>query len=394
MVKTFVRLSVVAVAAASVVGCAEMSSIADKIGVHMPDLGNRAEYESSASRAPLDIPPDLDVLVRNDRFTVPARTQIVSANAEDAKVRLEAERRGDQPSMVMPQTVFAKVVREGQVRYVHVNVSAEKVWPVLQDFWPSVGLSVKKQDARTGVMLTEWAENKANLPKDIIRASVGKLFDFVYDTGERDQYRARLERNEDGSSNIYITHRQMIEVLKGKNEESTVWQPGPSDPQLEAEMLTRLAQALEYEFNPDMKPAEQKAVEEMAAQKYVPMSDIVTDQAGIAREVIINEPFDRAWRRLGLGLDRAGFDIIDRDRSQGIVVIKYLDKDYEASEKSKQGIFANAFGQTRPIDPVQYQIRLVPEGEKSHLYVTGAGGREDTTGIAPQIVTIIADQVR
>ena len=156
----------------------------------------------------------------------------MSANAEAAKAQMEAEARGDAPAQVLPQTEIAKVVRDGSVRYVHVSEPPEKIWPLLSDFWASVGLVVKSQDATTGVMQTEWAENKANLPKDIIRATLGRAIDFVYDTGTRDQYRARMERADDGTTNIYITHRQMVEVLKGRQEDSTIWQPAPRIPSL------------------------------------------------------------------------------------------------------------------------------------------------------------------
>lgn len=354
----------------------------------------KVQYETSTSRAPLEVPPDLNTVTNNDRFAVPSRPQIVSANAEAAKARMDAEVRGDQPSQVLPETEYAKVVRDGQFRYVHVAVPPERVWPLLQDFWASVGLAVKYQDAATGIIQTEWAENKANLPKDIIRATIGKALDVVYDTGTRDQYRARMERAEDGTTNIFITHRQMVEVLKGPQEESTIWQPGPNDPELEAVMLTRLAQMLEREFNPAAKPEEQKAVEALAAQKYQPMSHIEQGPDGNPAAVIIDEPFDRAWRRVGVALDRAGFEVRDRDRSQGLFMINYLDPEYEQQKKSEQGFFANLFSKTTNVDPVPYRIRLTPEGEKTRVTVTGEDGRADTTGVAPRIINLLGEQTR
>ena len=275
---------------------------------------------------------------------------------------MDAEARGEAPTQVLPQTEFAKVVRDGQFLYVHVTVSPDKVWPLLQDFWASVGLAVKSQDARTGIIQTEWAENKANLPKDIIRATIGKVLDVVYDTGTRDQYRARMERADDGTTNIFITHRQMVEVLKGPQEESTIWQPGPNDPELEAVMLTRLAQMLETELNPAAKPQEQKAIDAMEAIKYAPVSHIVEGA--------------------------------DRDRSQGLFMINYLDPDYEQKQKQNQGFFTNLFSKAKAVDPVPYRIRLSDEGDKTRVTVLGEDGRADTTGVAPRILTLIGEQTR
>lgn len=385
MVNRALRAAAVVSAIAALTGC-------NALGVNFSD--EKVQYETSTSRAPLEVPPDLNTVTNNDRFAVPARPQIVSANAEAAKARMDAEARGEAPTQVLPQTEFAKVVRDGQFRYVHVTVSPDKVWPLLQDFWASVGLAVKSQDARTGIIQTEWAENKANLPKDIIRATIGKVLDVVYDTGTRDQYRARMERADDGTTNIFITHRQMVEVLKGPQEESTIWQPGPNDPELEAVMLTRLAQMLETELNPAAKPQEQKAIDAMEAIKYAPVSHIVEGADGKPAAVLIDEPFDRAWRRVGVALDRGGFEVTDRDRSQGLFMINYLDPDYEQKQKQNQGFFTNLFSKAKAVDPVPYRIRLSEEGDKTRVTVLGEDGRADTTGVAPRILTLIGEQTR
>ena len=378
--------------AAAAVSVAAVLSGCSALGLDFTE--DKVQYESSNSRAPLEIPPDLDQVTRNDRYNIPSRPQIVSANAEAAKAQMEAEARGDAPAQVLPQTEVAKVVRDGSVRYVHVSEPPEKIWPLLSDFWASVGLVVKSQDATTGVMQTEWAENKANLPKDIIRATLGRAIDFVYDTGTRDQYRARMERADDGTTNIYITHRQMVEVLKGRQEDSTIWQPGPSDPELEAVMLTKLAQKLEQEFNPAAKPAEQAAVDELQAVKYQPMSEVINGPDGKPEAVVISEPFDRAWRRVGVALDRSGFEVVDRDRSQGLVLSRYLDPDYEQQKKSEQGFFTNLFSKAKAVDPVQYRLRLAPEGDKTRVTVLSAEGRADETGVAPRILTLVGEATR
>ncbi|HBN73271.1 MAG TPA: hypothetical protein DD376_00520 [Sutterella sp.] len=383
------RLTLLAGAALALVGCSQL----EKIGIHMP--GERAEYESSTSRSPLEIPPDLDAIDTTDRFTIPGRPRAVSANAQSDYNEAVMRKLGSASGNVLPQTVTAKVIRDGQTRYVHVTASADRVWPVLQDFWPSVGLEVKTQNAQTGVMQTEWAENKANLPKDIIRATLGKVFDFVYDTGLRDQFRARMERNDDGSTDIYITHKQMVEVLAGKDADSTIWQPGPSDPQLEAEMLSRLALKLETEFNPDIKSeVAQKAAREEIVKQTEPVCDLIKDEDGKAVELIIHEPFDRAWRRAGLAMDRAGFNMVDRDRSRGIYLVSYLDSDYEAKKKAERGFFSNMFNKDQPVEAPEYRIRLAESDGQTRLTVTASDGKADTTGAAPKILVVLAEQLR
>lgn len=385
MVKYAVRAVAAVGVVTTLVGCSSL-------GI---DLGSeKVKYETSNSRAPLEVPPDLSAIDHSDRYSVPTRPQIVSANAEAAKLQLAAQQRGDSPVDVLPVTQMATVENDGTTRFVHVKAAPDKVWPLLQDFWAKVGLAVKQQNAKTGTIQTEWAENKANLPHDIIRKTVGTLLDVVYDTGTRDQYRARMERTDNDETNIYVTHRQMVEVLKGRQEDSTIWQPGPSDPELEAVMLTRLAQELELEFNPQAKPVEQQQLDAMAAVKYTPKSEIESDAQGVAQAVRIDEPFDRAWRRVGVALDRAGFEVTDTDRSRGLFMVRYLDPDYEKQKISEQGFFSNLFGSTKAVEPVDYQIRLMPDGEQTRVNVLGQDGRADQTGVAPRIVTLIGEQTR
>ena len=173
------RACTVAVIAASLTGC-------QYLGSKFTD--EKIQYESTTSRAPLEIPPDLSQLPMDDRFTVPGKTQTVTATqvAETEQARKNASgaavENGTAP--VLPATVVTKIVKDGSERYIQVNLPPEQVWESLLDFWPSVGLQVEREDPRAGVMETNWAENKANLPQDIIRATLGKLLDSVYSTGE------------------------------------------------------------------------------------------------------------------------------------------------------------------------------------------------------------------
>src|SRR6185369_14720406 len=84
------------------------------------------------------------------------------------------------------------------------------------------------------------AENRAKIPTDVIRNTLGKLLDSAYSTSERDKFRTRLERSANGGTEIYISHRGMIEVYSNVQKDQTMWQPRPADPELEAEFLRRL----------------------------------------------------------------------------------------------------------------------------------------------------------
>ncbi|MCB1986841.1 MAG: outer membrane protein assembly factor BamC, partial [Burkholderiaceae bacterium] len=108
------------------------------------------------------------------------------------------------------------------------------------EFWLENGFTLALDQSNIGIMETDWAENRAKIPQDIIRSTLGKVLDSLYSTGERDKFRTRMERASDGSTEIYVSHRGMIEVFNSSTKDSTVWQPRPADPELETEFLRRM----------------------------------------------------------------------------------------------------------------------------------------------------------
>ena len=390
MIKKFVRTGLAVALPMALAACSAI------------DFGqDRIQYETSDSRAPLEIPPDLSSVPGSDRYTVPSRPQTVWAS-QQAQADASASNGMPANMVLLPQGEVAKIVREGNDRWIHVNMTPEMVWPIMQDFWTTVGLSLSRQDATTGVMETNWAENRAKLPQDIIRATLGRVVDLVYSTGERDQYRARVERTADGGCDIFVTHRAMVEVVKsmGGDNETTVWQPGPSDPEMEAEMLTRLAHRINQEFNPNStKPsaAEHEAeVEKLATyQPENSISQLEQNAEGVATSIFIKEDFERAWRRLALAVDRMGFTVEDRDRSRGFFLVRYLDQEYEDQKRSEQGFWSNVFGKDTPVEAPQYVIYLQRLSDtECRVHVLGPDGKADTTGVAPRILTLLSEQTK
>ena len=363
---------------------------------------DKVQYESSASRAPLEIPPGMDSVPMSDRYAVPSRPQSVWASQEAQREAQAGQQQVVGYANVLPEGDVAKIVREGNSRWIHTDMTPEQVWPLVQDFWNTVGLTLSRQNPKTGMMETNWAENRAKLPQDIIRGTLGKVLDMVYSTGERDQYRARLERSAKGGTDIFVTHRSMVEVVKkmGGDNETTVWQPGPSDPEMEAEMLTRMTQRINAEFNPKAvakSPEAHKQEVKQLATYVVPeaKSEVELSEAGQVASVYVKEGFERAWRRVALAVDRMGFTVEDRDRSRGFFLVRYLDEEYEQAKRDEQGFWTNLFSKDQPVEAPQYVIYLQPLNDAAtRVHVLGPDGKADPTGIAPKILTLLNEQTR
>ena len=402
MMHRFTRSSAVAALCAALVsGCSWTGSFfsSDKVA-----------YETAQqSKSPLEVPPVLSQLPRDDRFVVPDRPQTVTASGQQATRPAAGSTTAAAAAVVptvVPVGVVAKIERQGNQRWLAVNLPPERVWPVLVEFWPTVGLKIEKSDAATGILETAWAENRAKLPQDIIRRTLGRVLDSVYSTGEMDKYRARVERTAQNTSEIYVSHRGMIEVYTTSAQDQTKWQPRPSDPELEAEILQRLM----VQFDASAaKPASTAAASPAmpgapaAAGTPAPAASAPTTQQarvvkgadGRSERLDIDDGFDRAWRRVGLALDRGAFTVEDRDRGKGIYFVRYLDPDYEAKAKSDQGFLSRVFSKDKPIPAPQYRVVLTGQStNQTVVTVQAADGKPERSAAGDRILALLNEQLR
>jgi outer membrane protein assembly factor BamC len=252
----------------------------------------------------------------------------------------------------------------------------------VRDFWQENGFLLTMDQANLGIMETDWAENRAKLPQDFIRSTLGKVLDSLYSTGERDKFRTRLERNASGGTEIFISHRGMTEVYSSSQKDTTVWQTRPTDPELEAEFLSRLMVKL------GMTPEQSKSLVATGASQ--PTSRIATVNGQSV--VQIDEGFDRAWRRVGLSLDRTGFTVEDRDRSKGVYFVRYVEP---TADKSEPGFWGSLFSSAKAEGaPLKYRISVVSQGESTTVSVLNAIGAPETSVNAQRIIKVIAEDLK
>jgi outer membrane protein assembly factor BamC len=256
----------------------------------------------------LDIPPELTSYAGDDRYAIPGDGENVTRYSEFAKGGSR------KPANVLPPARNVRIERKDARRWLVVDDKAENVWPVIKAFWQENGLTIKNENSQAGIMETEWAENRAKTPVDGFRKALGKVFEGMLSSGESDQYHTRLERSKDGNSTeIYIVHYGMQEVAE-KNDMGYKWLPRPSDPELEATMLQLLMSKLSGGsgvLNNDKKKVSVAAAEGVSAPK-------LNKQADGSQSILLSEPFDKSWRKVGLALDQAKIALADKDRSKGI----------------------------------------------------------------------------
>lgn len=382
MIRSAIRFPSVALAlaaAAFLAGCESTTNLLE---------AKKVDYKSAGQLPTLEIPPDLTKPLADNRYVVPESGKGSATLSEFQSSRAQAPKPGS--AGVLPSVNKVRVERAGSQRWLVITEPPEKVWGLVKDFWQDNGFLVRLELPEAGVMETDWAENRAKLPNDLVRRMLGKVLEQVYSTGERDKFRTRLERSEEGTTELFISHRGMVEVYKDSSQTATIWQPKPPDAELEAEFLHRLMVRL---GSADEQAKRQIAVEPKAARAAL------TKDSGGFETLEVFEPFDRTWRRVGLALDRVGFTVEDRDRQKGQYFVRYADPEPEMAkaDTNKPGLLSK-FAFWKPSDPKvkaeQYRVHVREFAGKSVVQVLGKDGSADNAQSSRRIITLLHEQLK
>jgi len=382
------RKLVLAGAAAALCGCQGVSDYMER----------KTDYRSSGPARklpPLEVPPDLTSPERDGRYVVPEQQTTKSTATFSDYQAGRTEQPGTRPAgagAVLPTFDSMKVERAGTTRWLVVQAQPEQIWPVLKAFWKENGFEIELERPEAGVMETQWAENRAKIPVDRVSRAISRISGRLYSTGELDKFRTRLERSPDGAgTEVYISHRGVEEVqdtgaTQGTTSVApTVWQPRAVDPGLEAEFLQRLMVKL---------GAQEEKAKALATASGQPQFRAEIRKGVDGGELLqVYEPFDRAWRRVGLALDRVGFTVEDRDRQKGLYFVRYADPE---SAKDERGVFARifSFGSDAKLKAEQYRVQVTQAGTESRVNVLNKDGAADASKTASRILSLLHEQLR
>ena len=343
-------------------------------GSVIPDSKVDYKTQGEAKGVKLDVPPDLSQIGRESRYALPG----VGVSAND----FNNSRNPQRSNTVTNALGDVRLERLGSDRWLVVGRSVDQVFPIVRDFWKESGFTFTQENQVLGLLETEWAENRAKLPQDVIRRTLGKVLDGLYSTGERDKYRTQLEPQSDRSTEIRISHRGMVEVFAGVMKDSTIWQPRPSDPGLENEFLRRLMLKLGA-------PAQQ--ADQAVALANVPSTAAKAENIAGQTSIILNEGFDIAWRRVGLALDRTGFTVEDRDRRTGTYFVRFVE-----TPDDKEGNFVTRMFKAKKVPvPVKYRIAIAAQASGGvRVVVLSLDGQNESSPTSQKIAKLLLDELK
>ena len=350
---------------------------------------DKINYKSASKQLPtLEVPPDLTQIKRDSRYQINGATSASSLAAANAGTTRTANDSGT----AINQVGEAKIERIGNQRVLSIALSPDAVWEPLREFWKDTGFTLNLDQPELGIMETDWAENRGKLPQDFIRNAIGKVLDALYSTGERDKFRTRVERTAKGLE-ITITHRGMMEVYTGPVGSSTAWTPRPADPELEIEFLRRLMLKLGGQSTNNAGATIASGVgpgTSLSASGIA--SDVKVTKVNNLPAIEIKDGFDRAWRRVGVAIDRTGFTVEDRDRAQGVFFVRYAPP---GTPDKAPGFFAKLFSTEKATPSLaKYRIVVTSKGDLSTVVIQAADGLPETSVNGEKIIKLLADEIK
>lgn len=350
---------------------------------------DEADYKSSRRLEPLEIPPDLTSGTIRESLIVPSSGEVTASQLEYANGGVTTQL----VTAVLPQQNDIQVERNGDKRWLVIQAEPEQVWPKMRDFWIENGFLIKVENPGIGIMETDWAENRADIPKGLIESALSKISSSLYSAATRDKFRSRLEHGTDlGTTELFISHRGARESGGGVSEAAQIadsgyrWAPRPADPELEAEMLSRM---MVY-FGVSREDAGERIA---GTQQRAPLAHLNKDDSGLA-VLALREDFSRAWRRTGLALDRVGFTVEDRDRSRGLYFVRYVDP---ANEGVGEDGFLSGLkfwkDEAKPAE-TEYLISLVGAETSTQVVVLDTKGDRATGQTPGRILALLHEQLQ
>ena len=392
--------------------------------LHIGSQDEAYDYRKAQARQqPLDVPPDLTPLPKDERFSLPSAASAQKPAVAQAAVSAPALASAPVPVIapgtlaapagqaVDPSIPAARIVREGSQRWLAVNASPEVAYATVRDVLVSQGFKIAIDDPALGLLETEWAETRPKVNEDVPRTAIKRLLGAFDSNGEQNKFRARIERTPTNTAEITITHRGLDEVYTSPQKDTTKWQVRAPDPELEAILLQRVAlRFAAVQPAVAVAPAPAIAVAVASTSAAAPAAAVAPAVPGVPATIVesrvhkitaggyvtlqIEDDLEHAWRRVGIALDRRGFTIEDRSREKHQFSVRYLDPEYEASEKEKRGWWDRVFNSDAKIPEQEFLISVTRDGVVSVVEVRGKDGKSDNGPTARRIVDQLEEDLR
>ena len=370
------------VAALMIVGC----SVVDE---------RKQAYKDAKLLPPLEVPPDLlsvdakndlaaDVSATEKSITLSEFSQ-AETQAEEREGKAGAERVAPQSSLgstvatgaslgVALSTDEVKLARDGNHYWLEAPGELNQWWSAVKQFWLSNEIEIERENMPLAMMYTAWFEDRSQF---VETSFFQKAFSKLRSTNLRDQYVVRFENNaQAGYVEIHIVHRGMRHVEYGDNLR---WLPRGRDPELELEMLKKLALYIDV--------GEERA-QTMMAQASQTIETVSLQTQGDVVWLKLRRSFAQAWKQVGDEILAAGYELEDLNRSEGLY---YVHGDL-FQEIDKANVFSAFTGEKKGEDK-PFIVKLQTVGDFVRVDILPREGSEISSSEIESFLSELADEL-
>ncbi len=343
---------------------------------------DRVNYKGAETAPTLTVPSDLSTADISQRYAAPPKLNTLGGAAPRALTPAGNATVG----VPSPQDPFGMhVERDGDRRWLVVDGrSPDQLWPQLQEFWEENGFTLKTDAAATGIMTTDWAEKSREHSGRLVQEEhrqAGRLLAYSSGTRDRFQYAGRARLGWFHWTSPSVTARWKKCSPSGTRHRRK-WVERRGNPALEAAFLAKLME----KFGLTDAQAKQLLTDARPASATASV-----DTTGGSSTLDLSEPFDSAWLRVGLALDRTNFTVDNRDRAKGLYYVRFSDS---MQELKKEGLLGKLFAGSTPKPTREFMVNVRPKADTvTQIAVVDANGQVDTSTDAQRIVALLHAQL-
>lgn len=330
----------------------------------------------------LEIPPDLTRTIIDAKFEIPKNFSAP-----------QGTKLGSSRVPVLAKVESMRLEGAGDYHWLVVEETAEKLYPMVREFWSSEGFPLAVDEPAIGIMQTEWVLFEEGAEKKDLNF-IQKLFASKDLSASQEQYRTRIAVNDiPGTSSIYISHRgteyqhKVITARTVDTQTPNDWSFRSAEPEREVEMLSRLMIFLGLnEAEIDIK---QKNIKLLS-----PRATLHVDNDNNETYILLKDVYSRAWYRTLHQLDRLNIEVVNAQfksglSSDGVIEVK---TNFEIEEEAS-GIFSSS----KTIKMVKKPVSLIlskETHEMTRISIETPEGEVETTPEGISFLTQLYEYIK
>jgi len=306
--------------------CLSSCGLIDRDSALLADEGG---YQAAQVIPDMRIPAELDSYTIDQLYVIPESNSADAVAFEEIPLPRPIEERRREGVIIQSLS---------GVRWILIDATPGQVWPLIRDYWTELQIALDYENPGAGILETSWVE-------------------IGLDQENRHKYQIRIEPGlHSGYSEIYVTHVQ--DLRENPIPTIVTWPEESSSLDLEQDMLRSVSQFL-ADRN-DIYQASSASLLAGTIQAESKANIIAGDGRVPVLELKLD--YNRAWVQVRQALQSAEIDILDENRDQSVINVRFAGV---VDEPDPPGWFGRLLGRGEEIEPNEAQdfsVRILETG--------------------------------